>query len=316
MRYLEAMGVARPLEKFTSLTAQQLGWGALAATADKAARIEQPGELRDARLAMSAFYGGRAEARIVRTPVPVAHVDFTSMYPAVNALLGTWRLLRAEHSRPMTRPTTYASYSPTRTARPVPHPRALASRSASRSSRSSPTATSCRSARTIDPDSDDFGIGVNPLRYHGTLWYALPDVIAAAILGADAPQGHARDPTRAARAPSRACSRCGCAADADRPDGDRDPFLVMIEERARVKATTHARREGARPGRAVPQDHRQRHRLRVTRTLRPSRPRRSRRRSPSTVPTEPRTEPTKTPEDPGPVLLPAGRALDHRRRAG
>src|SRR5207249_1647015 len=45
---------------------------------------------------MCAFYGGRAEARIVRTPVPIALVDFTSMYPSVNALLGTWELLRAE----------------------------------------------------------------------------------------------------------------------------------------------------------------------------------------------------------------------------
>ena len=33
-----------------------------------------------------------------------------------------------------------------------------------------------------DPAADDFGIGVNPLNYQGSLWYALPDVIAAILL--------------------------------------------------------------------------------------------------------------------------------------
>ena len=41
--------------------------------------------------AMNAFFGGRAECRIRRTPLPVVYTDFTSMYPTVNALLGNWR---------------------------------------------------------------------------------------------------------------------------------------------------------------------------------------------------------------------------------
>jgi hypothetical protein len=36
---------------------------------------------------MAAFFGGRAECRIRRTPAPVALVDFTSMYPTVDTLL-------------------------------------------------------------------------------------------------------------------------------------------------------------------------------------------------------------------------------------
>lgn len=46
-------------------------------------------------IAMSAFYGGRAECHIRKHPVPVRLVDFTSMYPTVNALMGIWRLLTA-----------------------------------------------------------------------------------------------------------------------------------------------------------------------------------------------------------------------------
>ena len=46
--------------------------------------------------AMNAFYGGRAEARIRRTPVPVVYTDFLSMYPTVNALMGNWAFITAE----------------------------------------------------------------------------------------------------------------------------------------------------------------------------------------------------------------------------
>jgi len=46
--------------------------------------------------AMSAFYGGRAEVHIRHTPIPVAVVDFTSMYPTVDALLGLWDHVTAE----------------------------------------------------------------------------------------------------------------------------------------------------------------------------------------------------------------------------
>src|SRR5439155_18935944 len=88
-RYLEALGVRRPLVKFTRLTSDELGWTSSSIGGDEARGELDPGLLG---WAMSGFYGGRAEARIVRTPVPVVLVDFTSMYPSVNALLGTWEL--------------------------------------------------------------------------------------------------------------------------------------------------------------------------------------------------------------------------------
>jgi hypothetical protein len=45
--------------------------------------------------AMQAFYGGRAECRLRRVTVPIELVDFTSMYPTVDSLLGIWELLTA-----------------------------------------------------------------------------------------------------------------------------------------------------------------------------------------------------------------------------
>src|SRR5712692_2472206 len=47
-------------------------------------------------IAMAAYYGGRAECRIRRWPVPVVRVDLKSEYPSVDALLGIWDVLTAE----------------------------------------------------------------------------------------------------------------------------------------------------------------------------------------------------------------------------
>ncbi len=51
--------------------------------------------------AMSAYYGGRTECRIRAVPLPVVTVDFLSMYPTVNALMGIWPLISAKQIRPV-----------------------------------------------------------------------------------------------------------------------------------------------------------------------------------------------------------------------
>jgi len=68
--YLDTMNIAHPKEHFK--------------VANKAHGI-----------AMQGYYGGRAECRIRKTPVPVVLTDFTSQYPTVNALLGNWEVLKA-----------------------------------------------------------------------------------------------------------------------------------------------------------------------------------------------------------------------------
>lgn len=50
-------------------------------------------------ISMQGYYGGRAECRIRKTPVPVIHTDFTSQYPTVNALLGNWDVLTSSSVR-------------------------------------------------------------------------------------------------------------------------------------------------------------------------------------------------------------------------
>jgi hypothetical protein len=69
--YLRAMGITEPMRKFQKLPPKIHG------------------------IAMAAYYGGRAECRIRRLPVPVVPVDLTSEYPSVDALLGIWDVLTA-----------------------------------------------------------------------------------------------------------------------------------------------------------------------------------------------------------------------------
>jgi hypothetical protein len=69
--YLRAMGIVEPMQKFKDLPPKIHG------------------------IAMAAYFGGRAECRIRRWPVPVVPVDLTSEYPSVDALLGIWDVLTA-----------------------------------------------------------------------------------------------------------------------------------------------------------------------------------------------------------------------------
>jgi hypothetical protein len=69
--YLRTMGIVEPMRKFKNLPPKIHG------------------------IAMAAYYGGRAECRIRRWPVPVVPVDLISEYPSVDALLGIWNVLTA-----------------------------------------------------------------------------------------------------------------------------------------------------------------------------------------------------------------------------
>jgi hypothetical protein len=242
-RYLEAMGYQRPLEQFTNLTFEQLGWSTLpekrrAARRQTVREPPNPDAIGADVLgwAMSAFYGGRAEARIVRAPVPVALVDFTSMYPSVNALLDTRSLLTAER---------------TRIADATDQVRGILNRSdlvdwclTQQAWREigvtlvevEPQGAVLPVRARYDPTSGDYGIGVNPYTYEGRVWYALPDIIAAAILTPEDDGG--LEIVRAIRLVGEGTQPTLQAVNlrGGRPLDPRrdDPFLAMIEERHRI----------------------------------------------------------------------------------
>ena len=226
-RYLEAIGVAHPLDRFM---------------ADPELVRDLPGVTVGQRIhprlvgyAMGGFFGGRAEARLVRIPMPVTLVDGTSLYPTVNANLRTWELLTADRIDVVDVTGDVEAFL----SAPGLEERVLEREAWSE-------AIGVTLVEVVDPEGDilpvrafydpkglDPGIGVNPLTYAGKLWYLLPDVIAAALLTGR--------PPRIARAlrlvgVGRQSKLRPVALRGGRmidPYAD-DPFVRIVEERHRI----------------------------------------------------------------------------------
>ena len=238
--YLKAMGYRPPLEKFTEIEPWQLGWETDPATATRPQRKSGPkhGQTDWPALlgqSMCAFYGGRAEARIVRTPVPVALVDFTSMYPSVNALLDTRSLLNAELIKTTNvTETIQALLGSQNLVDRCYDPVFWRDQIGVTLVEIEPDGDILPIRAHYDPTGGDLGIGVNPYHLDRPVWYALPDVIAATILTGRPPRV-----TQAMRLVGEGEQeglrpvklRGGLELD----PRIRDPFITMIEERQRVR---------------------------------------------------------------------------------
>jgi hypothetical protein len=153
--YLKSMGIAPVLDRQKDMDPKVLGW------------------------ATSAFYGGRAECRIRKVPVPVELVDFTSMYPTVDALMGMWSLLTASHitidedAAPVQTlldtveldqcfdPSTWPSF--VGIAQIVPDGDLLP----------------CRARYG---DGPTWNIGINPLTSREPMWFTIADLVASKVL--------------------------------------------------------------------------------------------------------------------------------------
>jgi hypothetical protein len=226
-RYLEAMGLEPPLKRHRAKLSDEF--------------------LGDC---MSAFYGGRAEARIVRVPVPVVVADFTSMYPAQNALLGTWDVLTANRLELV---------DVTEQVRSLVADPGLFDRLHDRDTWRDDVGVTFVQLADIDgailpvraryeprhrpatdhvpgrPVTGNLNIGVNPLHYQGgTLTYTLPDVLAATLFGPAAftiVKATRIRPVGQQAGLRRVRLRGGPWLN----PRTRDPFLAMIEQRHRVK---------------------------------------------------------------------------------
>jgi hypothetical protein len=135
-------------------------------------------------IAMQAYYGGRAECRIRKIPVPVIITDFTSQYPTVNALLGNWGALTSRNIifEPCTGPVRklLAKIRLEMAFKPAfwkdlaffalvkPHNDILPVRTV-------------YNGRTRN-------IGLNYLTSHKPIWYAGPDIVASTLLTGKVPR--------------------------------------------------------------------------------------------------------------------------------
>ena len=135
---------------------------------------------------MTAYYGGRTECKIRKTPTRVTGLDFTSMYPSVTMLMGLWSFIIARSLE--TNDVTEEI-------------RALVSKISLSSLLDRELWKDMVVLVQVQPDGDIFpvradykgdgrmfNVGINCITSETPLWYALPDVIASKILTGKAPK--------------------------------------------------------------------------------------------------------------------------------
>ncbi|MGO8870618.1 MAG: hypothetical protein ACLQPH_04315, partial [Acidimicrobiales bacterium] len=208
--YLTAMGIRPMLDRHPGFSREVLGY------------------------AMASFFGGRAECRIRRVPVPVTLVDFTSMYPTVDALLDLHQLQVARSIRVREDTTSVIKMLDQLKLEdcfdPVFWPGLVG-------------------FALVQPECDvlpvraayngsTWGIGINPLTSDEPLWYSLADCVASTLLTGKPPRI-----LRAIRlVPVGTDARLRSVKLRGRVPLDpmlRDPMVTMVEERQRVKSNKH-----------------------------------------------------------------------------
>jgi hypothetical protein len=135
---------------------------------------------------MSAYYGGRTECRMRKTPSKVTVLDFTSMYPTMTMLLGIWEFIIAQGVEIKTI---------------TEEVRKLVDSLNLKSLRNRDIWKSFNVLVQVQPDEDilpvrmdykgnnsPFNVGINHLTSKEPLWYALPDVIASKLLSGKSPK--------------------------------------------------------------------------------------------------------------------------------
>lgn len=135
---------------------------------------------------MTAYYGGRTECKIRKTPTRVTGLDFTSMYPSVTMLMGLWSFIIAKSLE---------------TEDVTEEIRALVSQVTLFSLLDRDLWKNMVVLVKVQPDGDIFpvradykgdrcmfNVGINCITSETPLWYALPDVIASKILTGKTPK--------------------------------------------------------------------------------------------------------------------------------
>ena len=166
--YLRAMGIIEPMQKFKQIPAKIHG------------------------IAMAAYYGGRAECRIRRWPVPVVPVDLTSEYPSVDALLHIWDALTAKRLSIKDVTNEVRSLLASLTLEQLFQPDTWKRLNFYAQVVTDNDVLPVRSV--YDSKSGTCNIGLNSLRWKQPMWVAGPDLVTSVLLS-----GHIPDVRKAIR---------------------------------------------------------------------------------------------------------------------
>jgi hypothetical protein len=160
--YLRALGVIPPSRKFADIGPDILG------------------------VCMAAYFGGRTEVRARREVVPVVYLDFLSMYPTVNALLGLWRMLTAERLKVQPATAEVRELLESLTLEHCFDPKFWGQLRFFAKIRPQGDVVPVRAA--YGPTEDNRTIGLNPLHSEVPLWVAGPDLVGSVLLTGRVPE--------------------------------------------------------------------------------------------------------------------------------
>ena len=136
--------------------------------------------------ALMAYYGGRTEVRVRRVPVPVRYLDFRSMYPTVNTLLGLWRLLSAAALRLIDATADVQAWAATVTLERCFNPEFWTELRVFVQIRPAGAILPVRAQ--YDAAAQNTSIGVNPLADDQPVWVSGPDLVASWVLTSEWPE--------------------------------------------------------------------------------------------------------------------------------
>ena len=180
--------------------------------------------------AMSAFFGGRAECRIRHVPVPVALVDFTSMYPTVDTLMDLHQFQIAERIEIDDATSDVRELLDTVTLDDCFDPELW---------RSFVGFVLVLPNKDVLPvrapfNAQSFNIAVTPLTSDEPLWYSIADCVASALITGKTPQV-IRAVRLVARGNNSRLRSVKVRGTLDVDPSLMDPMAAMTEERQRVK---------------------------------------------------------------------------------
>ncbi len=135
---------------------------------------------------MSAYYGGRTECMMRKTPTKVSVLDFTSMYPTMTMLLRIWEFITANGIE---------IDDVTEEIQAVVDSINLSSLQNQKIWKQFVVLVQVRPDADILPvrmdykgNNSPFNVGINYVTSIEPLWYALPDVIASKLLAGKSPK--------------------------------------------------------------------------------------------------------------------------------
>jgi hypothetical protein len=215
--YLRSMGIQPVLERQPQFPEEYLGY------------------------AQSAFFGGRTSAHIRKVLVPVVYVDFLSMYPTVNSLMGLWRFVIARDIRVI----KHRAAEVERFLRTMTPDRLFAPSTWKRLNgfvRIIPNGDILPSRARYSAESNDWQVALNHLyaandNPDDALWFSLPDVVASVLLTGKVPKivdAFYIEPRGIQKGLKPVKLQGGITVDPCR----QDFFKTVIEERKRLSSRT------------------------------------------------------------------------------